>query len=100
MASHLPVSILDRHLHEGIGGEAHLLDGVGSVVLEYVRLDVVLGDEVLVEHNGIGDVSVRFSVKFESDSLWSFDLNASSILRLRNLSECFGQDSADDCRIN
>jgi len=100
VAGHFPIGILDSHLHESIRRESHLFDGVGSVVLEHVCLNVVLSDEVLIEHDGIGDVSVRFGIKFERDSLRSLSLDASTILRLGNLSECFGQDSADYSSIN
>jgi len=87
-------------LHEGIGRESHLFDRVGSVVLEHVCLDVVLGDEVLIENYGIRYVTVRFGVKFERDSLWDLNLDASLILWLSDLCECLGQDSADYGSIN
>lgn len=87
-------------MHKSIGGESHLFNSVGSVVLEHVCLNLVLSDEVLIENYGIGDITVRFGVKFECDSLWGLNLDASTILRLRNLSECFGQDSADYSSIN
>jgi len=100
VAGHFPIGILDRHLHESIRRESHLFDGIGSVVFKHICLNVVLSDEVLIEHDGIGDVSVRFGIKLERNSLRSLSLDASIILRLGKLSECFGQDSADYSSIN
>jgi len=91
---------MDSHLYESIRRESHLFDGIGSVVFKHVCMNVVLSDEVLIENDGIGDVSVRFGIKFERDSLRSLSLDASTILRLGNLSECFRQDSAEYSSIN
>ena len=70
MARHLPVSILNGHLHEGIWREAKLLDFCGPESSKLKSVYMVLTDEVIVECNGLSYGLVVLFIKGELHSVW------------------------------
>ena len=69
MARHLPVSVLNGHLHEGIWREPKLLDFCRPESSELQSVNMVLSDEVVIELNGLSDGLVVLFIKRELHSL-------------------------------
>ena len=57
------------HLDESVWRESHLLNSCGTIVSEYIGMQMMFSDHILIESACISDVAFHFTINFKLNFL-------------------------------